>query len=125
MNDSSIKEIMSLLPFLASHALKAEHYLLMCPTPCTLMYVKGWTSRTIKVAKATVMPSHILHGRSVPAECAVVEVTMITEGCEFKDLDYADKDEGIEKLVDAKEAFILWPRKDIIVKTRSSPIVSP
>jgi hypothetical protein len=33
--------------------------------------------------------------------------------------------EGIEKLVDAKRTFILWPFKDIIVKTRSSLIVSP
>jgi hypothetical protein len=33
--------------------------------------------------------------------------------------------EGIEKLVDAKRTFILWPFKDIIVKTHSSLIVSP
>jgi hypothetical protein len=31
----------------------------------------------------------------------------------------------IEKLVDAKGTFILWHHKDIIVKTHSSPIVSP
>jgi hypothetical protein len=95
------------------------------PTPCTLMYVKGRTSRTIKVAEATVMPSRILHGRPVPAECAVVEVTTIREVCEFEDLDYPDEDEEIEKLVDAKGTFILWPCKDIIVKTHSSPFVSP
>jgi hypothetical protein len=89
------------------------------------MYVKGGTSRTIEVAKATVIPSRILHGRPVLAECAVVEVTMIREGREFEDLDYPNEDEGIEKLVDANGTFILWPRKDIIVKTRSSPIVSP
>jgi hypothetical protein len=77
------------------------------PTPCTLMYVKGRTSRTIKVAKATVMPSRILHGRPVPTECVVVEVTMIREGREFEDLDYPNEDEGIEKLVDAKWTFIL------------------
>jgi hypothetical protein len=55
----------------------------------------------------------------------VTKVTTIREGHEFKDLDYPDEDEGIEKLVDAKGTFILWPRKDIIVKTRSSSIVSP
>jgi hypothetical protein len=38
------------------------------PTPCTLMYVKGRTSRTIDVAEATMMPSHILHGWPIPAE---------------------------------------------------------
>jgi hypothetical protein len=89
------------------------------------MYVKGRASKTIEVAKATVMSSRILHGQPVPAECVVVEVTMIREGHEFEDLDYPNEDEGGEKLVDAKGTFILWPRKDIIVKTRSSPIVSP
>jgi hypothetical protein len=95
------------------------------PTPCTLIYVKGRTSRTIEVAEATVMTSHILHGRPVPVECVVVEVTTIREGHEFKDLDYPNEEEEIEKLVDAKGTFILWPHIDIIVKTRSSPIVSP
>jgi hypothetical protein len=95
------------------------------PTPCTLMYVKGRTSRAIEVAEATVMPSRMLHGFPVPVECAVVEVTTIREGREFEDLDYPDEDEGIKKLVDAKGTFILWPRKDIIVKTHSSLIVSP
>jgi hypothetical protein len=77
------------------------------PTPCTLMYVKGRTSRIIKVAKATMMPSCIHHGRPVLVECAVVEVTTIREGHEFEDLDYLDEDEGIEKLVDATGTFIL------------------
>jgi hypothetical protein len=95
------------------------------PTPCTLIYVKGRTSRTIKVPKAIVMPSRVLHGRPVPTECAVVEVTTIREGHEFEDLDYPDEDEGSEKLVDAKGTFILWPHKDIIVKTCSSSIVLP
>jgi hypothetical protein len=95
------------------------------PTPCTLMYVKGRTSRTIKVVEATVMPSRILNGRPIQAECAMVEVTMIREGHEFEDLDYPNKEEGTDKLVDAKGTFILWPRKDIIVKTHLSPIVSP
>jgi hypothetical protein len=71
-------------------------------TPCTLMYSKGRTSRTIEVVKATMMPSYILHGQPVPAECVVVEVTMIREGHEFQDLNYPNEEEGIEKLVDAK-----------------------
>jgi hypothetical protein len=95
------------------------------PTPCRLMYVKGRTSRTIKVAKTTVMPSHILHGRPIPTECTVVKVTTIREGREFEDLDYPDEDVGIEKLVDANGTFIIWPHKDIIVKTCLSSIVSP
>jgi hypothetical protein len=88
------------------------------------MYVKGGTSRTIDVAEATMMPSHILHGWPIPAECAVVNVTMIREDHEFEDLDYPDEGEGIEKLVDAKGTFILWPCKDIIAKKRSVLIVS-
>jgi hypothetical protein len=55
----------------------------------------------------------------------VAEVTTIREGHEFENLDYPNEDEGIEKLVDAKKTFIHWPRKDIIVKTRLSLIVSP
>jgi hypothetical protein len=55
----------------------------------------------------------------------VVKVTTIRKGREFEDLDYLDKEEGIEKLKDAKGNFILWLRKDIILKTHSSLIVSP
>jgi hypothetical protein len=86
------------------------------PTPCTLLYVKGRTLRTIEVTKAIVMATRIMHGRPVPSKCAVVEVTTIREGHEFKDLDYPDEEEGIEKLKDAKRNFILWPHKDIIRK---------
>jgi hypothetical protein len=57
------------------------------PTPCTLLYVKGRTLRTIEVADAIVMATHIMHGRPIPLECAVVKVTTIREGREFEDLD--------------------------------------
>jgi hypothetical protein len=50
----------------------------------------------------------------------VVEVTTIREGHEFEDLDYPNEKEGIEKLKDAKGNFMLWPHKDIIIKTHSS-----
>jgi hypothetical protein len=95
------------------------------PTPCILMYVKGRTSRTIEVVEATVRPSRILHGRPFQIECTVVKVTMIREGRDFEDLGCLNEDEGIEKLVDAKGTFILWPCKDITIKTHSSLIVSP
>jgi hypothetical protein len=94
-------------------------------TPCTLLYVKGRTLRTIEVADAIVLLGRIFHSWSVPSECVVVEVTTIREGCEFEDLDYPNEEEGIEKLKDAKGNFILCPCKDIILKTRSSPIVLP
>jgi hypothetical protein len=61
----------------------------------------------------------------MPVECVLVEVTMIREGRGFEDFDYPNEGEGIEKLVDAKGTFIIWPLKDIIVKMHSSPIVSP
>jgi hypothetical protein len=61
------------------------------------------------------MATHIMHGRPIPPECAVVEVTTIREGHEFEDLDYPDEEEG---------NFIIWPYKDIFLKTRSSLIVS-
>jgi hypothetical protein len=94
------------------------------PTPCTLLYVKGRTLRTIQDVDAIVMATRIMHGRPIPSECAVVDVTTIREGREFEDLDYIDEEEGIEKLKDAKGNFILWPRKDTILKIHSSPIVS-
>jgi hypothetical protein len=47
------------------------------PTTCTLLYVKGRMLRTIEVAGAFVMATHIMHGRPVPSECAVVEVITI------------------------------------------------
>jgi hypothetical protein len=77
------------------------------PTPCTLLYVKGRTLRTIKVADAIVMTTRIMYGQPIPSECAMVEVTTIREGCEFEDLDYPDEEEGIEKLKDAKGNFII------------------
>jgi hypothetical protein len=77
------------------------------PIPCTLLYVKGKMLSIIKVADAIMMATHIMHGQPIPSECAVVEVTMIKESHEFEDLDYLDEEEGIEKLKDAKENFIL------------------
>jgi hypothetical protein len=95
------------------------------PTPCTLLYVKGRTLRTIKVVNDIVMASRIIHGRPIPSECVVVEVTTIREGHEFKDLYYPDEEEGIENMKETKGNFILWSHKDIILKTCLSSIVSP
>jgi hypothetical protein len=86
------------------------------PTPCTLLYVKGRTLRTIEVVDAIMMATHITHGQPILLECPVVEVTTIREGHEFEDLDYPDEEEGTEKLNDATGTFILWPHKDIIKK---------
>jgi hypothetical protein len=86
------------------------------PTPCTLLYVKGRMLRTIEVAGTIVMATRIMHGWPIPSKCVVVKVTTIGEGCEFEGLDYLDEEEGIEKLKHAKENFIIWPRKDIIIK---------
>jgi hypothetical protein len=55
-------------------------------TPCTLLYVKGGTLRTIEVADAIVLHGRIFHSRSFQSECVVVEVTTIREGREFEDL---------------------------------------
>jgi hypothetical protein len=77
------------------------------PTPCTLLYVKDGTLRIIEVADDIMMATHIMHGQPIPSECEIVEVTTIREGHEFEDLDYPDKEEGIEKLKDAKGNFIL------------------
>jgi hypothetical protein len=47
-------------------------------------------------------------------------VVTIRKGHEFKDLDYPNEEEEIEKMKDAKENFLLWLHKDIILKTSSS-----
>jgi hypothetical protein len=94
------------------------------PTPCTLLYVKGRMLRTIEGADTIVMATCIMHGLPVPSECVVIKVTTIREGCEFEDLDYPDKEEGMKMLKDAKRNFILWPSKDVILKSHSSSIVS-
>jgi hypothetical protein len=86
------------------------------PTPCTLLYVKCRTLRTIKVVDTIVIATRIMHGQPIPSKCALVDVTMIREGHEFEDLDYPYEEEEIEKLKDAKGNFILWPHKDIILK---------
>jgi hypothetical protein len=70
------------------------------------------------------MATRIMHGRPIPSECEVIEVTTIKEDRRFEDLDYPDNEEGIEKLKDPKGNFILWSRNNIILKTCSSPIVS-
>jgi hypothetical protein len=93
------------------------------PTPCIVLYVKGMTLRTIIVGGAIVMATGIVHGRSIPLECAMVEVTTIIEGHVFENLDYLDEEEGIEKLKDTKGKFMLRPCKDIILKICSSSIV--
>jgi hypothetical protein len=92
-------------------------------TPCALLFVKGRTLRAIKVVDAIVMATRIIHGRPISLECAVVEMTTIRKGREFEDLDYTNKEEGIEKMKGAKGNFILWPHKDIILKTHYSSIL--
>jgi hypothetical protein len=84
------------------------------PTPCTLLYIKGKTLKTIEVADTIMIATHIMHGQPVPSECVVVKVTTIIEGPEFEDFDYLDEEEEIEKLKDVKGNFILWLHKDII-----------
>jgi hypothetical protein len=88
----------ALAPSSAGSALVNQKYLvddINEPNPCALLYVKGKTLRTIEVADAIVMATCIMHGRPVPSECTVVEVTMIREGHEFENLDYPDREEGI------------------------------
>jgi hypothetical protein len=74
-------------------------------TPYTLLYIRVRTLKTIEVTNAIAMATRIMHGRPVPSECVVVKVTTIREGRKFKDLDYPDEVEGIEKLKNAKGNF--------------------
>jgi hypothetical protein len=62
------------------------------PTPCTVLYCKGRTLRTIEFVDAIVMATCIMHGRPIPSESAVLKVTTIREGLELEDLDYPDEE---------------------------------
>jgi hypothetical protein len=42
------------------------------------------------------------NNQQYPSECTVIKVTIIREGQEFEELDNPNKEEGIEKLKDAK-----------------------
>jgi hypothetical protein len=53
------------------------------------------------------MATPIMHGWPILSECVVVEVTTIRKGHKFEDLDNPYEEEGIEKLKDTKENFIL------------------
>jgi hypothetical protein len=37
------------------------------------------------------MATHIVHGRPIPSECVVIELTTIRESREFEDLDYPNE----------------------------------
>jgi hypothetical protein len=89
---------------------------IMDPIPCTLMYVKGRISRTIEVAEANVMYSRILHGRHIPAECAVVDVTMIKEGYEFEETTLM-KMRGLRNWLMLKGLSFSRPTKILLSKT--------
>jgi hypothetical protein len=86
------------------------------PTPCTLVFVKGRTSRTIEVAEATMMPSRILHGQHVPEECAVVEVTTIREGHDFEDFTTLMKMRGVRNWLMQKGLSFSGPTKTLLSK---------
>jgi hypothetical protein len=65
------------------------------PTPCTLMYAKGRTLRIIEVVETTTMPSRILLGWAILAECVVVKVTTIREVVSSRTLTILMKRRGL------------------------------
>jgi hypothetical protein len=93
-----------------------EHYAvddIVTPTACSLVLLYGITNvRTIEVATGMVIPSHDYHNKKMPEEYCRVEVLTMVEG-HRDDFVGIPTPDGVEKLSQAINEFILWPRWDI------------
>jgi hypothetical protein len=89
-----------------------EHYAvddIIGPSACSLVISYGITNvRTIQVAIGLVIPGRKFHGNTIPNDYARVEVLIVVEGHKDDWLGIRTK-EGIEKLGQAINEFILWP----------------
>jgi hypothetical protein len=92
------------------------------PSACSLVISYDITNvRTIKVATGFAIPGREFHGSPIPNDYARVEVLTVVEGHEDDLLDIPTT-EGIEKLGQAINNFILWPRRDIRLDNPVPPI---
>jgi len=93
-----------------------EHYAvddIIAPTACSLVILYGITNiRMIEVATDMVIPGHDYHNKKMLEEYYRVEVLTGVEGHRDDFLDIPTPD-GVEKLGQAINEFILWPRWDI------------
>jgi hypothetical protein len=93
-----------------------EHYAvdgIVTPTAYSLVISYGITNvRTIEVATGMVIPGRDYHNKKMLEEYCWVEVLIVVEGHRDDFLDIPTPD-GVEKLGQAINEFILWPRRDI------------
>jgi len=93
-----------------------EHYAIddiVAPTACSLVISYGITNvHMIEVATGLVIPGHDYHRKKIPDEYCKVEVLTDLEGHRDDFLDIPTPD-GVEKLSQAINEFILWPRRYI------------
>jgi len=93
-----------------------EHYAvddIVAPTACSLVISYGITNvHTIEVATGMVILGRDYHNNKNPEEYCRVEVLTVMEGHKDDFLDIPTPD-GVEKLGQAINEFILWPRRDI------------
>jgi hypothetical protein len=93
-----------------------EHYSvddIVATTACSLVISYGITNiRTIEVATGLVIPGCDYHNKKMLEEYCKVEVLTVVEGHWDDFLDIPTPD-GVEKLSQAINEFILWPRRDI------------
>ena len=93
-----------------------EHYAIddiVAPTACSLVISYGITNvHTIEVATGMVIPGRDYHNKKITEEYYRVEVLTVIEGHrdDFQDIPTPN---GVEKLGQAINEFILWPRRDI------------
>jgi hypothetical protein len=96
---------------------------------CWLHVPIGRKGRTINVAKGIAMVSCTLHHAPIPSDCVKVQVLRVVDDQFLNNkLDYPNEDDGIKKLQDVVNNFILWHRQDIVFKdkvSRSPPRTEP
>ena len=86
---------------------------IITPTTCSLVISYGITNiRMIEVATGMVILGHDYHNMKMPEEYCRVEVLIVMEGYRDDFLDMPTLD-GVEKLSQAINEFILWPQWDI------------
>ena len=92
------------------------------PVPCSLVIRYGFNSnRTRDVAIGLAILGHKFHGSEISEDYHRVEMLTIVQGYGDNMLDISGP-EGIEKLGQAINNFILWPQRDVLLSQLPVPL---
>ena len=107
-----VTQCSSSIPCSVASTANKVHYLvddIVNPTPCSIVIRYGINNhRTREVATGKAIPGRKYHGDDIPEDYCRVEVSTVVQGYENEMLDIPGP-EGIEKLGQAINNFILWP----------------